>query len=92
MKNNKQIEQQLLEEQLRAVTGGCNACVTNKTQAVIHLHASAQAEARALTHPDVNVRNQLQNEANNELTSAMNLLAQIRQRQQNPNHRDMPTL
>jgi hypothetical protein len=86
MKENAKTEQQLFEEQLQAVTGGCAQCIRDKATASLLLLNSAKHEADALTHPDVNTRNQLRVEANTAQNDAMALLAGIRLRQQNPHH------
>jgi hypothetical protein len=86
MKENAKTEQQLFEEQLQAVTGGCAQCLRDKAAATLLLRHSASREASALTHPDVNTRNQLRVEANTAQNDAMALLAGIRLRQQNPHH------
>jgi hypothetical protein len=48
MKENAKTEEQLLEEQLQAVTGGCGDCINYNLTATRLLHRSAQQEALSL--------------------------------------------
>jgi hypothetical protein len=48
MGENEKAEEQLLEEQLQAVTGGCRDCVGDKRNAALRLQSSARYETLSL--------------------------------------------
>ncbi len=46
MKENEQIEQELLEEQLQAITGGCAACIPDRKSIIALMSNSLKAEKK----------------------------------------------
>lgn len=91
MKENAKIEQQLLEEQLQAVTGGCGDCVNDSLMASVHLKEAGQLQQQALAESLNNISTPEQrmtkvNQAQNLRQQAANLLAGVAQREQDPNH------
>ena len=92
MNDSKKIEQQLLEEQLQAVTGGCGECVNDKMLAAQKLSASFDKQYKAyykvplLSLPGS--RSRLLRQSNALQSEAEDLLARVVQRQQDPNHQN----
>src|SRR5689334_16403312 len=93
MEKNEKSEQQLLEEQLQAITGGCGDCVNDSllsgqklTQAG-HLRAEAVNPFSNLTPEQRTTKVNLANSLHQE---ARELMTGIEQRQQNPNHWNIP--
>jgi hypothetical protein len=92
MNDSKKIEQQLLEEQLQAVTGGCGECVNDKMLAAQKLQDSFNKQYKAhYSMPRLSLpgsRSRLLRESDELQSEAENLLARVAQRQQDPNHQN----
>ena len=92
MKEIEKSEQQLLEEQLQAVTGGCGACANDTLLASQKLHEAGllRAAAHPINTPDPQERLLKVIQANTLHQEARNLMTGIEQRQQDPNHWNIP--
>ncbi len=89
MNKGKQTEQQLLEEQLDAVTGGCGACVNDKMLAAEKLRQSMGAQLDSSKAILPSSRRRYLNNANALQSEAESLLARVVQRHQDPNHQNI---
>jgi hypothetical protein len=92
MNDSKKIGQQLPEEQLQAVTGGCGECVNDKMLAAQKLQDSLSKQYEAYYEMPLlslpGSRSRLLRESNALQSEAENLLARVAQRQQDQNHQN----